>query len=30
MQLLVRPEQVEWRTAVAVRGVKRLPVRLSG
>lgn len=30
MKLMVRPEQVEWRTAVAVRGVKRLPVRLSG
>jgi cytochrome P450 PksS len=30
MKLTVRPEQVEWRTAVAVRGVKRLPVRLNG
>jgi len=29
MQLMLRPEQVEWRTAVAVRGVKRLPVRLN-
>jgi cytochrome P450 len=29
LKLTVRPEQVVWRTAVAVRGVKALPVRLA-
>lgn len=28
LRLTIRPDQVLWRTAVAVRGVKRLPVRL--
>jgi cytochrome P450 len=29
LKLTVRPEQVQWRSAVAVRGVKNLPVRLN-
>ncbi len=29
LKLMVRPEQVPWRTAVAVRGVKSLPIRLK-
>jgi len=28
LKLMVKPEQVAWRTAVAVRGVKTLPVQL--
>ncbi len=28
MRLTVRPDQIAWRTAVAVRGVKALPVKL--
>ena len=30
MQLGVTPEAVEWRTSMAVRGLKTLPVRLQG
>ena len=29
MALTIRPDQVPWRTAVAVRGVKSLPIRLK-
>jgi cytochrome P450 PksS len=29
LQLTIRPQEVAWRTAVAVRGVKALPVRLK-
>jgi len=29
MKLTIQPEQVAWRSAVAVRGVKSLPVRLN-